>query len=97
VAVGASNLCCAPFVPLLCIELGHYLVHGRFWYEFNRHTLLEQIHYRLGEWLLGALIIGPLLGAIGALLTYLLVRTLRKRRGESTPTTQDDLIKTTED
>lgn len=85
-AVGASNICCAPFVPFLCIELGHYLIHGRFWYEFNRHTLLDEIHYRLWEWLLGALLLGPLLGAAGAVLTYLLIRTLRNRRdGSATP------------
>lgn len=89
VAVGASNLCCAPFVPLLCIELGHYLLYGRFWYEFNRQTLVYEIHHRLGEWLLGSLLLGPLLGAIGALLTYTLVRTLRSRRGERATTVQD--------
>ena len=79
-AVGASNLCCAPFVPFLCIELGHYLVYGRFWLQFNRHTLLDQLHHRLWEWLLGAILIGPLLGAIGALLAYLLVQNLGKPR-----------------
>ena len=79
-AFGASNVCCAPFVPLLCIELGHYLLYGRFWYEFNRHTLLEEIHHRLWEWLLGSLLLGPLLGAAGALLTYALVRFFRKRQ-----------------
>ena len=79
-AVGASNLCCAPFVPFFCVQLGHYLVYGRFWREFNRHTLLDQLHYRLGEWLIGALLLGPLLGAAGALLTYLAVRTLRRGR-----------------
>lgn len=83
-AVGASNICCAPFVPFLCIELGHYLIHGSFWYEFNRQTLLVEIHHRLWEWLLGALLIGPLLGVAGAFLTYLLVRALRNRSGDST-------------
>lgn len=78
-AVGASNICCAPFVPFLCIELGHYLLYGKFWYEFNRQTLLNEIHHRLWEWLLGALLIGPLLGVAGGLLTYLLVRALRNR------------------
>lgn len=91
-AVGASNLCCAPFVPLLCVELGHYLIYGNFWYEFNRHTLMREMHHRLWEWLIGALLIGPLLGAVGALLTYSLVRTLRKRRDEPTATAQDDQI-----
>lgn len=95
-AFGASNLCAAPFVPLLCIELGHYLFYGRFWYEFNRHTLLNEIHYRLGEWLLGALLLGPLLGAIGAFLTYALVRALRRRKAASSAKTPEDQIKTTQ-
>lgn len=78
-AVGAGNLCIAPFVPFLCIEAGHYLRYGSFWHEFNRHTLLEQIHHRLWEWLLGALLVGPLLGAVGAFATYMLVQALRRR------------------
>jgi uncharacterized protein (DUF2062 family) len=78
-SVGASNLCCLPLVPFLCVELGHLLIHGSFWYEFNRHTLLEQIHHRLWEWLVGSLLIGPVLGAAGGLVTYLLVRSYRRR------------------
>jgi peptidoglycan/xylan/chitin deacetylase (PgdA/CDA1 family)/glycosyltransferase involved in cell wall biosynthesis/uncharacterized protein (DUF2062 family) len=78
-SVGAANICCAPFVPFLCIQLGHYFINGSFWYNYNRHTLLEQIPHRLWEWLLGSLLIGPLLGAIGALLTYTLVHSYRKR------------------
>ena len=81
-SVGASNICAPPFVPFLCIELGHYLIHGSFWYEFNRHTLLQEIHHRLWEWLLGSLLIGPLVGGAGALVTYLMVRSYRRRREE---------------
>ncbi len=91
-AVGASNICCAPFVPFVCIELGHYFIDGSFWYEFNRHTLVNEIHHRLWEWLLGALLVGPLLGIVGAFLTYLLVSTYRKRKGDGVEPTQDDLI-----
>jgi len=89
-AFGASNVCAAPFVPLLCIELGHYLIYGSFWYEFNRHTLLDQIPHRLWEWLLGSLIIGPLLGAAGALVTYALVSAFRKRTSGSATAARDD-------
>jgi glycosyltransferase involved in cell wall biosynthesis len=77
-AVGASNICVAPFVPFLCIELGHYILYGTFWYEFNRQTLLVEIPLRLREWLIGAMLLGPLLGVAGALLTYFLVNTFRK-------------------
>lgn len=79
-SVGAGNLCCAPFVPFLCIQLGHYLIYGSFWHEYNRHTLLDQIPRRLWEWLLGSLLIGPALGVAGALVTYALVNSYRRRK-----------------
>ena len=82
--VAASNVCCAPFVPLACIEAGHFLRHGRFLFAFDRHVLLGEIHLRLWEWLLGALVIGPILGSAGALLTYIVVRSLRANRSPDT-------------
>ena len=78
--VAASNVCIAPFVPLACVEAGHFLRHGRFLIAFDRHVLLDEIHLRLWEWLLGALVIGPILGFAGALLTYIVVRSLRANR-----------------
>jgi uncharacterized protein (DUF2062 family) len=78
--VAASNVCCFPFVPLACVEVGHFLRYGRFLFAFDRHVLLDEIHLRLWEWLLGALIIGPILGFAGALLTYIAVRSLRANR-----------------
>jgi len=80
-AVGASNLCVAPFVPLACVEVGHYLLHGTFLRDFTKDTLLYELHHRLLEWLIGSLLIGPLLGAAGAALTYVAVAALRKRKG----------------
>jgi len=82
--VAASNVCCAPFAPLACIEVGHFLRHGRFLFGFDRHILLDEIHLRLWEWLLGALVIGPILGLAGALLTYVVVRSLRANRSPDT-------------
>ena len=76
---GASNICIAPFVPLLCIEVGHFLRYGAWWTTFSRQTLLNEIHLRLWEWFLGALLVGPLLGVVGALITYFLVRAFRTR------------------
>jgi uncharacterized protein (DUF2062 family) len=76
---GASNICIAPFVPFLCIEVGHFLRYGEWWTRFTRQALVNEIHLRLWEWLLGSMIVGPILGALGALLTYLLVRAFRSR------------------
>jgi glycosyltransferase involved in cell wall biosynthesis len=82
-SVGASNVCCAPFVPMACVELGHFVLYGRFWYEFNRHTMLEELHRRLWEWLIGSLVIGPILATAGALLTWWLIRWYRMRNGRN--------------
>ena len=78
-AVAASNVCVAPFVPFLCIEAGHFLLHGRLLAAFDWNTLVGEIHLRLWEWLLGALVVGPVLGTACALLTFLAVRSLRTR------------------
>jgi uncharacterized protein (DUF2062 family) len=80
--VAASNVCVFPFVPFLCVEVGHFLRFGFFWCEFNRQTMIHEIHYRLWEWLLGALVVGPLIGFAGALLTYILVQYLRSTPGK---------------
>jgi uncharacterized protein (DUF2062 family) len=76
-AAGASNVCIAPFVPFLCIQAGHLMRSGRLWTDFNRSTLVGEVHLRLWEWLLGSLLVGPLLGLAGACATYVLVRSLR--------------------
>jgi hypothetical protein len=75
----ASNVCVAPFVPFLCIQAGHFIRYGGWWTEFNRRTLIGEIHHRLFEWLLGALLVGPLLGLAGAAATWALVRAIRRR------------------
>jgi len=77
--VGASNVCIAPFVPFLCIQMGHFLRYGEWWNTFTRHTMVNEIHFRLWEWLLGSFIVGPTLGFFGALITYILVRAFRAR------------------
>lgn len=66
-AAGASNVCVAPFVPFLCIQVGHLLRHGAWWTDYSRQTLVSEIHLRLLEWLLGALVAGPILGLLVAL------------------------------
>jgi len=77
-AVAASQLCMPPLVPALCIELGYYLRFGDWLTEFNMETLGYQGLQRLWEWLLGSLLVGPLLGALAAGVVYLLARSIRR-------------------
>ena len=77
-AVAASNLCMPPLVPALCIELGHYLRFGRWLTEFSLQTLGYQGLQRLWEWLLGSLLLGPLLAALTAGAIYLMAQLLKR-------------------
>ena len=82
-AVGASNVCFFPFVPLACIEAGYFFRYGRFWTDFNRQTLVDETYLRLWEWLVGALVVGTVLGLLGGWLTWFLVRSLRRKAAPS--------------
>ena len=81
-AVTASQLCCPPVVPALCIEIGYFLRHGRLLTEVSWDLLVLEAPQRLWEWLLGSLFVGPLLGLAGGGLTWLAVSRLRTRKGE---------------
>jgi uncharacterized protein (DUF2062 family) len=69
-AVAASQFCMPPVVPVLCIQTGYFLRSGHLLLDLSWERWLLEIHLRLWDWLLGSLIIGPLLGVIGAVLVY---------------------------
>lgn len=89
VAVAASQLCMPPLVPALCIEVGHYLRHGSFLTEFTIQTLGHQAPARLWEWVLGSLVLAPVLAAVVAAATFvaarLLLPSIRRGPEESDP------------
>jgi uncharacterized protein (DUF2062 family) len=71
-ALSTSQLCMPPIVPALCIELGYFMRHGSFLTEISLETLGYQALERLYEWLLGALVLAPLLAlAMGGLILVL--------------------------
>ncbi|MDH5523889.1 MAG: DUF2062 domain-containing protein [Desulfobulbaceae bacterium] len=69
-AVAASQFCAPPVVPVLCIQVGFFMVNGRLLLDLSWQKWLLEIPQRLGDWLLGSLIVGPLLGFVGAGLIY---------------------------
>jgi glycosyltransferase involved in cell wall biosynthesis/uncharacterized protein (DUF2062 family) len=75
-AVGASQLCMPPIVPALCIEAGYFMRHGEFLTEISLETLGYQGLERLYEWLLGALLVGPLLALTTAGIIFVLAQFL---------------------
>lgn len=75
-AVAASQVCMPPLVPALCIEVGYFMRHGRWLTEISWQTLGNQGLERLWEWLLGSLLVGPLLGLVVGAVIYLLAQVL---------------------
>jgi glycosyltransferase involved in cell wall biosynthesis len=59
IALAAGQLGMPPFVPALCIEAGHYLRHGYFLTEISMRTLGYEALERLGEWIIGSLVVAP--------------------------------------
>jgi uncharacterized protein (DUF2062 family) len=78
-ALSVSQLCMPPVVPALCIETGYWLRHGRFLTEMSLETLGYQALERLYEWLLGALVLAPLLALLMGGLTLVMARLAARR------------------
>lgn len=76
-AVAASQFCMPPVVPVLCIQMGYYLRKGELLVDFSWQPWLLGIHERLWEWLIGSLVVGPVLGTIGALIMYITASRLQ--------------------
>jgi len=77
-ALGTSQICNPPIIPALCIEVGYFVRHGRFLTEISLKTLGYQGLERFFEWIIGALILGPLLGIIAGGVIYLSTFFLKK-------------------
>jgi len=73
-ALAASQLCMPPVVPALCIEVGYLLRHGRFLTEISLETIGYQALERLYEWLIGSLVLAPLLAGLIGGITLILAR-----------------------
>jgi uncharacterized protein (DUF2062 family) len=89
-ALSASQLCMPPVVPALCIEIGYLLRHGHFLTEISLETIGYQALERLYEWLLGSLLLAPLLACLMGGMTFILARAAARsmagvRNVNSTP------------
>ena len=79
-ALAIQNLFMPPLSPFLCIELGFFLRHGRFWTDFTLHRCVHELHLRLYEWLLGSLILAPTFAAAAFLAVYGVAAYLTRKR-----------------
>jgi len=79
-ALGIQNLCMPPFVPIACIELGHFMLHKEWFTDISWKATLGSIPERLWEWFLGSLILAPLMAIITAIAVYFIALALKKKK-----------------
>jgi len=70
-----------PVVPAICIEVGYFMRHGRFLTEISLETLGYQALDRLLEWLIGSLVLSPILAALVGIIIYVTARRITKDKG----------------
>ncbi|HES59333.1 MAG: DUF2062 domain-containing protein [Calditrichaceae bacterium] len=78
IALNVSHFCAPPIVPGMAVELGYFLRNGTFLTEFTVQTLGHEALQRIGDYLLGSIILAPILAMLAGLITYLIIRIYRK-------------------
>ena len=83
-SVNISHLCMPPFLPFACIELGYYMRHGTWLKTGDFQTIIKELHLRLLDWGLGALILAPLNAIVFASITYFTARFFMRNSNKKT-------------
>ena len=78
-ALAIQNICMPPFVPVACVELGYYMRHGRWLTHLSWSSVFGHIPARLYDWLIGSLVIAPVLAAVCAGLVYVVAAWMRSK------------------
>ena len=78
-AVSIQHLCIPPFVPVACAELGYYMLHGRWLTDVSLHTVFGQLNRRIFEWLLGSIIVAPVMAVVVGVTVYFIAKKVQQR------------------
>jgi uncharacterized protein (DUF2062 family) len=81
IALLASNISIPPIMPLILyggLALGHWLFTGH-GLNFSTHITRALALQYLGQWCVGSVALGALVGTMGTLTTYSVARLFRQR------------------
>lgn len=80
-AVTIQNLCNPPVVPIACIMLGHFMRNGR-WFTppENFADVMADLPLYFLDWLLGSLVLAPILGLFVGGAIYWISVTIQRRQ-----------------
>ena len=77
-ALAVTHACFPPLMPAFCIEVGHYINHGVWLTDISWRSLGLEVGARFWDWLVGALVGGPILGLSLGILVYLVSAVVGK-------------------
>ncbi|MDP8266442.1 MAG: DUF2062 domain-containing protein [Candidatus Aceula meridiana] len=78
-AVSIQNLCVPPFVPVVCIEVGHFMRYGTWLTEVSIDVIFYQAFDRIWEWFLGSLIVAPILAVFTGFMVFGITKFLQRK------------------
>ncbi len=79
-AVNIQHFFMPPFTPLLCIEVGYFLRHGKWLTQITFDNVLMQIGSLIIEWWIGAIILCLPLSLLTALIVYVTAMLIRRKK-----------------
>ncbi len=77
-AVNAQHICMPPIVPALCVEVGYFIRHGKWLTDISYEAIVVQIYDRLLEWLIGSLILAPVLAVVSGVIVYSIAAFIKR-------------------
>ena len=77
-ALAVTHACFPPLMPAICIEMGHFINNGVWLTDISWQTLGLEVGQRFWDWLVGAVIGGPVLGLALAGTVYLTARLIER-------------------
>jgi len=79
-AVNIQHFFMPPLTPLLCIETGYFLRHGKWLTEISFDTVCKQFGSRIVDWWIGAAALVIPLSLLTALIVYAAASLIRRNR-----------------
>jgi glycosyltransferase involved in cell wall biosynthesis len=79
-AFNIQHLFMPPITPLLCIELGHYIIYQQFLIDISFQTVIMQMPHRILEWIVGSIILAPIFAIITGFTVYFISKIINTRK-----------------
>lgn len=78
-ALAIQVLYSPPFVPFVCIEVGHYIREGRFLTDFTFSSISGNLYGFLTDWLVGSLVMAPFYAVVAFFGVYYIASGIQRR------------------